>query len=117
MSIEAMRAYDFKDRKKTGDEYVILVDRLWPRGVKKNQLQPDEWARDIAPSAELRRWFAHDKDKWVEFKKAYRKELKDHRQTLERIRRIAREKKVILLYGAKETTYNHAQFLAQELSK
>ena len=77
----------------------ILVDRLWPRGLKKEKAVIDEWLKDIAPSDELRKWFSHDPSKWEEFKKRYRKELEDRQETIRDLRTEARRKTVTLLFA------------------
>lgn len=105
------RAYDKPAR---GDGFRVLVDRLWPRGIKKEDLQLDTWAKDLSPSTELRKWFAHDPDRWTEFRKRYRAELTQGHAAA-RIREIlsaAKSSKTItLLYGAKDTEHNEAVVL------
>lgn len=100
------------------DGFRILVDRLWPRGVSKEEAVLDKWLKDIAPSTELRKWFNHDPEKWVDFKKKYKVELKDKKEYLEEI--IAAEKKhkrVTLLYGAKDEKQNQAVVIAKVLKQ
>ena len=91
---------------------VFLVDRIWPRGVKKDRLELTDWLRDIAPSAELRTWFGHDPQRWAEFQRRYRDELdnKDD-DTLKPIVDAARKGPVTLLYGARDTEHNNALVL------
>ena len=86
----------------------ILVDRVWPRGIKKEELQHDEWFKKIAPSSDLRKWFDHDADKWDEFKKKYKKELKDQKDLVKKIKDAADGHNVTLLYSAKDTEHNQA---------
>lgn len=86
----------------------ILVDGMWPRGIKKADLKHDEWLKDLAPSRELRKWFNHDADKWSDFKKKYFKELDDHREELENIKADSEGHNVTLLYAAKDEHYNQA---------
>lgn len=86
----------------------ILVDRVWPRGIKKEELQHDEWFKEIAPSSDLRKWFDHDADKWDEFKKKYKKELKDQKDLVKEIKDAADGHNVTLLYSAKDTEHNQA---------
>jgi len=93
----------------------ILVDRLWPRGMKKETARIDEWMKDIAPSNELRKWFSHDPAKWAEFRDRYRKELKRNRQLMEHLRKTAKTGKVTLLFAAKDTENNNAVVLKQVL--
>ncbi len=94
------------------DGYKILVDRIWPRGIKKEQI--DYWAKEIAPSEELRKWFSHDQEKWKEFLEKYKKELLEN-EKLNKFLDILREKgkngNVILLYAAKEKKFNNANAL------
>jgi uncharacterized protein YeaO (DUF488 family) len=94
----------------------ILVDRLWPRGVKKEQARLDEWMKEIAPSPELRRWFGHRSDRFEQFRVLYRKELAadpGRRQWVERICRYLQEDHVTLLYAAKDPIHNHAAVLRE----
>lgn len=93
------------------DGYRLLVDKIWPRGVTKEAAQLDEWNKDLAPSDELRKWFDHDSDKFDDFKKRYKKELKDKQEDLDRIKEIAQDKQVCLLYGAKDQEHNQAVVL------
>lgn len=92
----------------------ILVDRLWPRGVAKAEAHIDLWLKDVAPSADLRRWFGHKPERWAEFQKRYLAELKDN-PAFEDLRRLARGKPTALLYGAKDETHNQARVLADRL--
>ncbi|GAA5524408.1 hypothetical protein Maes01_00965 [Microbulbifer aestuariivivens] len=97
------------------DGYRILVDRLWPRGVSKEKAALDEWAKDLAPSAELRKWFGHDPERWAEFQQRYREELSEHHEELERIRSLARKETVTLIYSAHDEEHNDALVLRMEL--
>jgi uncharacterized protein YeaO (DUF488 family) len=95
------------------DGYRVLVDRLWPRGVKREALAIGEWAKDIAPSTALRRAFHHDPERWDDFVEAYRAELstKEAQLALARLRKMARTRKVTLVYAAREDTCNNAAAL------
>lgn len=95
----------------------ILIDRLWPRGVKKEEAKIDEWLRDVAPSDELRKWFSHDPSKYQEFKKRYVKELEKKSELLERIKKEAKKEAVTLLFSAKDTEHNNATALKEILSR
>lgn len=110
-TIVLKRAYEKPAR---GDGTRILVDRLWPRGIKKEDLRVDAWAKALAPSNDLRKWFAHDEAKWPEFRKRYRAELAAAGAT-EIIRGLLasakRVKTVTLLYGAKDQKHNEAVIL------
>jgi uncharacterized protein YeaO (DUF488 family) len=92
------------------DGYRILVDRIWPRGLSKNKARIDEWNKEISPSPELRKWFAHVQEKFNEFSRRYRVELRENAE-VEKIRDIARSRSVTLLYGAKDKKVNHAVVL------
>lgn len=110
-AIRLKRAYDAPQK---SDGFRILVDRLWPRGVSKERLAADVWAKDLAPSNELRKWFGHDPEKWSEFRKRYREELTQTRAS-QRIRELLdaakRSKTITLLYGAKDEQHNEAVVL------
>ncbi len=112
MTIRLKRAYDDAA---SSDGRRILVDRLWPRGVSKEDAAIDDWPKEIAPSAELRKWFGHDPEKWGEFRKRYRKELQDHADELGRIRDHARHGTVTLVYAAKDEEHNQAVVLKDVL--
>ena len=92
--------------------YRVLVDRLWPRGIKKEKV--DLWLKGIAPSDELRKWYMHEPEKWPEFKKRYYQELKDNPE-VERLLDIARKKDVLLLFASKEKKINNAVALKEYL--
>jgi uncharacterized protein YeaO (DUF488 family) len=97
----------------------ILVDRLWPRGVKKEAAHIQEWRKDLAPSDALRRWFKHDPAKWSEFRKRYRKELSGG-NTMEELRRLAafaKRKRITLVYGAADEQHNQAMVLKERLDE
>lgn len=111
--LKIKRAYD---KSEASDGKRILIDRLWPRGLKKENAAIDEWMKDIAPSAQLRRWFAHEPDKWEEFKRRYREELKDKDNMLEDIRAQASQKNVTLVFSARDTEHNNAAALREFLS-
>ncbi len=93
----------------------ILVDRLWPRGLAKEAAAIDEWVRECAPSDELRKWFAHDRAKWNEFKRRYFAELRSKEELLAPIRCLANKKSVTLLFGASDTECNNAVALMEYL--
>jgi len=100
-----MRVYDVTTSTKG---YRVLVDRVWPRGIKKEALALDEWCKDLAPSTELRKWFGHEPARWDEFRSRYLAELKNKADTLERLREIADKKELVLLYSAKDKAHNQA---------
>jgi uncharacterized protein YeaO (DUF488 family) len=99
------------------DGYRILIDRLWPRGVKKEEAKVDLWLKDIAPSNELRKWFNHDPKKWLDFKKRYYRELSEKQELLQIIIKKMHTQTVTILYGAKDEKYNNACALQEFLSK
>lgn len=101
------------------DGYRALVERLWPRGLKKEDLRLDAWLKDVAPSADLRRWFAHDFSRWEEFVARYRRELAGARQQ-ELVRDLAeraRRGNVTLVYAARDEEHNSAVLLAQAIQE
>ena len=98
-----------------GDGYRVLIDRLWPRGIKKEDAKLDEWARELAPSTDLRKWFGHDPQRFDEFRRRYIKELKSQDEELQALRRRARKGTVTLLFGARDTEHNDAVVLADVL--
>ena len=97
------------------DGYRVLVDRLWPRGVSREKARLDEWARELAPSAELRRWFGHDPARFDEFRRRYREELTPRADELEELRGRARSGRLTLVFGARDTERNDAIVLAEIL--
>ena len=90
------------------DGHRFLVDRLWPRGMSKADAEIDEWLRDLAPSTELRRWFAHDHDKWPELLKRYAAELDEQPELVDRILALSAKDTVTLLFAARDEQYNNA---------
>ncbi len=98
------------------DGYRLLVDRLWPRGISKEMAAIDEWDKDIAPSAELRKWFSHIPERFTEFSKRYKEELKDKTDDLKRIKSLSNKQTVTLLYGAKDI-HNQATVLLEVLAR
>lgn len=100
------------------DGFRILVDRLWPRGLSKENAKVDLWLKDVAPSDDLRKWFSHDPKKWDEFKSKYQKELESKKELLHKIKQIEREKKIVTLaYSAKDEEHNNAVALSAILEK
>jgi uncharacterized protein YeaO (DUF488 family) len=99
------------------DGYRVLIDRIWPRGVSKERARLDEWARELAPSTELRRWFGHDPARFEEFRRRYIEELAAQRDRLDELRRRAGSGKVTLVYGARDSEHNDAVVLADLLTR
>ena len=91
----------------------MLVERLWPRGISKEQAQVDLWLKDVAPSTHLRKWFDHDKTKWNEFKTRYHAELLQHESVLEEISERAKKEQVTFVFASKEERYNNAVALKE----
>jgi len=99
----------------SADGHRLLVDRLWPRGLSKVRASLDGWMREVAPSAELRRWFGHDASRWQEFKRRYAGELDCRRDLVAEILALAADGPVTLLYSARDTDHNQAVALAEYL--
>jgi uncharacterized protein YeaO (DUF488 family) len=116
--LKTKRAYEPAE---SSDGARFLVDRLWPRGIKKENLKMEGWLKDMAPSPELRKWFAHDPDKWHEFQKRYRAELKANPDAWQPILEAAKQGNVTLLYSARDTEHNSAvllkAFLEEQIKK
>ncbi len=110
MSVKIKRIYESFDKT---DGYRILVDRLWPRGLKKEEAHIDEWLKEAGPSADLRKWFNHEPEKWKQFLTKYRAELKGSAAFNELIALSAKHRVVTLLYSAKDEQYNQAAALLQ----
>lgn len=113
--IKIKRVYDSPAK---DDDFRILVDRLWPRGMTKEKAKVDLWLKEVAPSDDLRRWFAHDPKRWQEFKSKYRAELKNKQELLAKIKQMEKEKGMVtLLYSAKDEEHNNAVALSAILGK
>jgi uncharacterized protein YeaO (DUF488 family) len=112
MSIGLKRAYEAPAK---SDGCRILVDRIWPRGVTKDDLRVDVWLKDLAPSTGLRKWFGHDPKKWDEFRKRYARELEQRSGALEELIGRAKAGHVTLVFGAKDAEHNNAVALKQQL--
>jgi uncharacterized protein YeaO (DUF488 family) len=110
--VRLKRAYEPPAR---SDGLRILVDRLWPRGLKKADAAIDEWLKQIAPSTTLRKWFGHDPERWQEFRRRYRAEIKDHPEELERLWALARRGTLTLLFSAHDEAHNSAVVLRDVL--
>ena len=97
------------------DGYRVLVDHVWPRGVSKERARLDEWARELAPSNELREWFGHQPARFNQFRTRYRKELSRHADELERLRAHAANERLTIVYAARDERHNNAVVLAELL--
>lgn len=116
MTVRLKRAYEPPSKE---DGYRVLVERLWPRGVKKEALQLDDWLKDISPSPELRKWYGHELERWAEFQKRYAQELKQEpaHALLEKLVERARHGTVTLVFASKDEEHNSAVLLKRELEK
>src|SRR4051812_48272813 len=114
MPIKIKRVYE---QPTNDDGSRVLVDRLWPRGLTKEKAHVDLWLKKIAPSTELREWFAHDPEKWRRFRGRYETELRHNRPLIEMLTKKAREGTLTLLYGARDEKHNEALVLKQVLER
>ncbi len=114
MDVRLKRAYE---PAAAADGSRVLIDRIWPRGVSREEAHLDEWARELAPSGELRRWFSHDPDRFAEFRRRYRAELTAQEAKLRELRQRARQGTLTLVYAARDTEHNDAVVLAELLHR
>lgn len=114
MQIQVERAYE---KSGDGEGFRVLVDRIWPRGINKDELQLDIWLKEVAPSTELRKWFGHDPEKWDEFKRRYFVELDGHKQLLANLLSRVKNGRLTLIYGAKDEQHNNAVALKTYLEE
>jgi uncharacterized protein YeaO (DUF488 family) len=112
MDVRLKRAYEAPA---ASDGYRVLIDRLWPRGVKREGARLDEWARELAPSVELRHWFSHDPERFEEFRRRYTAELAGQTEKLRELRHRARHGTLTLVYAAHDEEHNDAVVLAEIL--
>jgi uncharacterized protein YeaO (DUF488 family) len=114
IDVRLKRAYD---EPAPSDGYRVLIDRLWPRGLSRARTDVEEWDKALAPSTALREWFAHDPDRFEEFRRRYIDELRSERPRLTELRRHAREGTVTLVYSARDHEHNDAVVLAEVLRR
>ena len=114
MAIQLKRVYEAPS---SSDGTRILVDRLWPRGLTKEKARVDIWLKEVAPSDELRKWFAHDPARWSEFKARYKAELKHNSAQLALLKQAVAKGPTTLLFGAKDTEHNEAVVLQNLLGR
>ena len=116
IQVDIKRAYD---KAQQGDGYRVLVDRLWPRGVSKEELHYDAWCKDLAPSPALRKWFGHKVEHWDQFRDEYQTELrgKEQQQRMRQLAHDAGAAHITLVYGARDIEHNHAIILAAEIER
>jgi len=112
--IRIKRVYDPAAR---SDGLRVLVDRLWPRGLRKERARIDAWPRELAPSPALRKWFGHQRPRWRQFRARYRAELHDRESDLAGLRQRAARRPLTLLYAARDPAHNHALVLKEVLEE
>ncbi|MBV8737865.1 MAG: DUF488 domain-containing protein [Alphaproteobacteria bacterium] len=113
LDIRLKRAYETPAAE---DGIRVLVDRVWPRGVRKSAAAIDLWAKDLAPSTELRRWFGHDPTRWEEFRRKYQEELSHRAERLNELRALAQQGRLTLVFGARDEHHNQAVVLRDLLT-
>ena len=114
MSVRLKRLYESPA---PDDGFRVLVDRLWPRGLAKSKAAIDLWLKEIAPSAELRKWYGHDPEKWEEFRRRYRAELNEKREVLDDLKRRLKEGPVTFVFAARDEEHNSAVVLKEYLER
>jgi uncharacterized protein YeaO (DUF488 family) len=112
LDVRTKRIYDPVE---SGDGYRVLVDHVWPRGVSRERARLDEWARELAPSDELRKWFDHVPERFDEFRARYRRELADHGELIEKLRDRGKNGRLTIVYAARDQEHNNAAVLAELL--
>jgi len=114
--VRIKRAYE---PAQTTDGHRVLVDRLWPRGVRKDDAHIEDWLKEVAPSDALRRWFGHDRSRFNEFRERYRRELQSPRarEAVEQLARLSKKEPVTLVYSARDDEHNNAVVLAEEIAR
>lgn len=112
--IKLKRVYETASKE---DGYRVLVERLWPRGLKKEQVAMDLWLKDVAPSPELRTWFGHDPAKWEEFRRRYWAELKEKKEQIDLLQQKIKKGAVTFVYSAHDEQHNAALALKEYLEK
>jgi uncharacterized protein YeaO (DUF488 family) len=112
LDVRSKRIYDPPD---DGDGYRILIDHIWPRGVSRDRACLDEWARELAPSAQLRNWFDHRPARFAEFRARYRDELIAHSDRIDELRRRGTDSRLTILYAARDREHNNAVVVTELL--
>lgn len=112
-----VRAKRIYDKAAPGDGYRILIDHVWPRGISRERASLDEWARELAPSDELRKWFDHVPARFAKFRTRYRRELAERSEDLDQLRRRAASGPVTVLYAARDQEHNNAVVLVELLGE
>ena len=111
-TISVKRVYEDKSK---DDGYRVFIDRLWPRGVSKEDAHFDEGMKELAPSTELRKWFDHKPERFAEFSKRYKVEIQDHKEEMDKLRKKAKSEKITLLFAAKNAEMNNAVVIKEVL--
>ncbi|MFZ0468012.1 MAG: DUF488 domain-containing protein [Thiogranum sp.] len=114
MKIQIKRAYEPPS---PGDGSRVLVDRVWPRGITRESLQVDAWLKDLAPSTALRKWFAHEPEKWKAFKQRYFKELDEHPEEIRKLVQRAAAGRLTLVYAARNEKFNNAAAMKKYIER
>lgn len=114
MEIKIKRVYEAPEK---SDGFRVLVDRVWPRGMTKEKASVDLWLKEIGPSTVLRKWFGHDPEKWMEFKKRYMQELKADKEEVATLKQHISKGTVTLVYSAKDEEHNQAVAIREFLNK
>src|SRR6185437_12553654 len=109
-NVRVKRIYDPSE---PGDGYRVLIDHVWPRGISRERAKLDEWARELAPSDELRRWFDHVPERFDEFRSRYREELIAQAERIDALRRLAKSGPLTIVYAARDEEHNNAVVLAE----
>lgn len=112
--IRLKRVYDEPAKE---DGVRVLIDRIWPRGVRKDEAALDEWLKEVAPSTELRKWFGHSPERWPEFRKRYEAELEKNQEAFDRLVDLCRKSDVTLLYAARDDAHNNAVVLKELIER
>ena len=114
MSLKTKRIYDAPS---DADGYRVLIDGMWPRGVSRERAAIDEWARELAPSEQLRQWYGHEPERFQEFARRYQAELAAQREQLSRLRRRSRSGVVTLVFAARDAEHSNATVLSEVLRR
>ena len=114
LNIAVKRVYDPPQDE---DGYRILVDRLWPRGIRKESARLDEWNKNLAPSTSLRKWFHQEDGDFAEFARLYKREVSQQKDELARLKKLGKEQKITLLFGSRDLLHNHAVLLLEVLKR
>jgi uncharacterized protein YeaO (DUF488 family) len=110
LDVQTKRVYEPAD---PADGYRVLIDHVWPRGVSRERAQLDRWARELAPSDELRKWFDHVPERFEEFRHRYRRELAGHGELIDKLRDRARKGRLTIVYAARDEEHNNAVVLVE----